>query len=255
MATSPKTTRALARVTATLRRGARTSTEVGRSGTRSHRSSIWTGRCVPGRPAACCRAPMGASDTMHRLDASGAPHARVTIRAAPRNSVTVVGYVLLGGAYTTLSHVRIDGSNRLLPDQGAGGRLPPRRLQATRGRGPNDILEYDDYYQSVPLLRGNRHRCRVLGRRRQHDHPLQPIHDVGACLAYDHLIYLSHGNNVRIYDNWMWNDPQRPRHPALPGAHQRPDLGQRHRPRRRRLRHWRRAGRPCPRQRDLRTTS
>ncbi len=26
-------------------------------------------------------------------------------------------------------------------------------------------------------------------------------------MAYDHLIYLSHGNNVRIYDNWMWNDP------------------------------------------------
>ena len=32
------------------------------------------------------------------------------------------------------------------------------------------------------------------------------IHDVGQCQAYDHLIYLSHGNNVQIYDNWLYND-------------------------------------------------
>jgi hypothetical protein len=32
------------------------------------------------------------------------------------------------------------------------------------------------------------------------------IHDVGQCLQYDHLIYLSHGDNVQIYDNWMYDD-------------------------------------------------
>ena len=30
---------------------------------------------------------------------------------------------------------------------------------------------------------------------------------IGQCEDFDHLIYLSHGNNVQIYDNWMWNDP------------------------------------------------
>jgi hypothetical protein len=32
------------------------------------------------------------------------------------------------------------------------------------------------------------------------------IHDVGGCDFFDHLIYLGRGNNVQIYDNWMWND-------------------------------------------------
>ena len=74
--------------------------------------------------------------------------------------------------------------------------------------GHDDILEYDDYYQSVPSLRGTGIGIGFWGRPRQHDHPLlSKIHDVGQCQAFDHLIYLSHGNNVRIYDNWLWNDP------------------------------------------------
>jgi hypothetical protein len=32
------------------------------------------------------------------------------------------------------------------------------------------------------------------------------IHDVGACDGYDQEIYLSHGDGIQVYDNWIWND-------------------------------------------------
>ena len=72
--------------------------------------------------------------------------------------------------------------------------------------GRNDILQYDDYFQSMPSLRGNGIGIGFWGHADNTIIRYSKIHDVGQCEAYDHLIYLSHGNNVRIYDNWLWND-------------------------------------------------
>jgi hypothetical protein len=73
--------------------------------------------------------------------------------------------------------------------------------------GRDDILEYDEYFQSVPSLRGNGIGIGFWGNADNTVIRFDRIHDVGQCMAYDHLIYLSHGNNARIYDNWLWNDP------------------------------------------------
>ena len=58
------------------------------------------------------------------------------------------------------------------------------------------------------------------------------IHDVGQCEAYDHLIYVSHGNNVQIYDNWLYNDPHGDAVQLYPGADQRSGVRKRDRQRR-----------------------
>src|SRR6202011_2882484 len=73
--------------------------------------------------------------------------------------------------------------------------------------GHDDVLEYNDYFQSIPSLRANGIGIGWLGSPDTTIVHFNRINDVGGCLAYDHLIYLSHGNNVQIYDNWMWNDP------------------------------------------------
>ena len=72
--------------------------------------------------------------------------------------------------------------------------------------GRNDVLEYVNYYQSVARLRGAGIGVGFWGDADNAIIRYDKIHDVGQCQAYDHLIYLSHGNNVRIYDNWLWND-------------------------------------------------
>ena len=73
--------------------------------------------------------------------------------------------------------------------------------------GHDDVLEFDDYYQSVASLRGNGIGIGFWGNADNTVIRFNKIHDVGQCQAYDHVIYLSHGNNVQIYDNWLWNDP------------------------------------------------
>ena len=71
-------------------------------------------------------------------------------------------------------------------------------------RGHVDVLQYVDYYAVDP--QPARRRDRGIGFWGNADDTVIrycKIHDVGQCLAYDHLIYLSHGNNVQIYGNWL----------------------------------------------------
>ena len=106
----------------------------------------------------------------------------------------------------TLSGLNIDGSNTFAGSP-QDSSCPSPSSQGLFIKGANDVLENNNIYQSVPALRGN---AIGVGWDGQPDNTIiryNRIHDVGACLAFDHLIYLSHGNNVQIYDNWMWNDP------------------------------------------------
>jgi hypothetical protein len=117
-----------------------------------------------------------------------------------------VGYVALEGSYTTVSHLRIDGSNTLLKSSYASSSCPHDVSQPLTIVGHNDVLQYDDYYQSVPRLRSTGIGIGFWGNADNTIIRFSKIHDVGQCEAYDHLIYLSHGNNVQIYGNWLWND-------------------------------------------------
>lgn len=149
----------------------------------------------------------GSIRTWHLLARNGRPSARITIRSYPGSTATVIGYVDLEASDTTLSHLNIDGSNIFYDQRRAGTGCPVPVSQSLVIAGSGDILEYDNYYQSVARLRGNGIGIGFWGDADDTVIRFDRIHDVGQCQAYDHLIYLSHGDNVRIYDNWLWNDP------------------------------------------------
>ena len=148
----------------------------------------------------------GDTSTWHDLATNGTASARITITAYPGESPLVKGWVQLTASYTTLSHLQIDGSNTFYTNQRSGTSCPYPVSQGLSIEGANDILEYDNYYQSVASLRGNGIGIGWGGTPDNTIIRFSKIHDVGLCQDYDHIIYLAHGNNVQIYDNWMWND-------------------------------------------------
>jgi hypothetical protein len=147
------------------------------------------------------------SSTANYLDHSGSPTGQITITSYPGATVTIVGLIDLAGSYTTLNGVNIDGSNTTYATQRADTTCAYPVSNGLEIDGQGDILQYNNYYQSVASLRGNGF---GIGWSGQADNTIiryNRIHDVGGCDFYDHLIYLAKGNNVQIYDNWLWNDP------------------------------------------------
>jgi hypothetical protein len=141
------------------------------------------------------------------LSQSGAPGRPVTITAAPGASPKIVGLISISGDYTTLSGVTIDGSNTVFHRQQPLAGCSSTASQGLEIDGHDDVFEDNDLYQSVAGLRGNGIGIGWAGAANNTVVRFNRIHDLGQCRAFDHMIYLSHGNNVQIYDNWMWNDP------------------------------------------------
>jgi hypothetical protein len=140
------------------------------------------------------------------LDNSGTSTGQITITPVPGQSVKLVGFIALTGNYATLTGFNIDGSNTVYDVERGGTHCPYPVSEGLEIDGHGDIFENNNLYQSIPSLRGN---GLGIGWNGQADNTIvrfNRIHDVGQCMAYDHIVYLSHGNNVRIYDNWMWND-------------------------------------------------
>ena len=160
----------------------------------------------PGQTGCLRAGTYGSINTLTWLRKSGRPGRRITIRSFPGETALVRGWVAIDGSYTTLSRLRIDGSNTFYRQVRAGTHCRAGVSQALEISGRNDILEHSDYFQSVPRLRGNGVGIGFAGGGDNAIIRFNKIHDVGQCEAYDHLIYLSHGNNVRIYDNWLYND-------------------------------------------------
>jgi hypothetical protein len=160
----------------------------------------------PGQTGCLRGGTYGSIHTLILLRKSGRRRHRITIRSFPGETALVRGWVDLEGSYTTLSRLKIDGSNTFYRQVRQNTRCPAPVSQALTIAGRNDILQYDDYFQSIPSLRGNGIGIGFWGHPDNTIIRYSKIHDVGQCEAYDHLIYLSHGNNVRIYDNWLWND-------------------------------------------------
>jgi hypothetical protein len=155
----------------------------------------------------CLRAgSYGSTTTWHRIDTDGTTRGQITITSYPGEAATVRGYVDIEGSYTTLSHLSIDGSNTFYKQVRDGTSCPAPVSQPLVIAGRNDVLEYDNYYQGVARLRGNGIGIGFWGDADNTVIRYSKIHDVGQCEAYDHLIYLSHGNNVQIYDNWIYDD-------------------------------------------------
>jgi len=121
-------------------------------------------------------------------------------------TVTITGYIDIAGSYVTVQALNIDDSNDLAKTAETGTNCPHPISQSLEINGQNDTFQYNNYYQSVPSLRSN---GIGVGWNGQADNTViryNRIHDVGQCEDFDHMIYLSHGNNVQIYDNWLYND-------------------------------------------------
>ena len=161
----------------------------------------------PGQTGCLRGGTYGSIHTLILLRKSGRHGHRITIRSFPGETALVRGWVDLEGSYTTLSRLKIDGSNTFYRQVRQDTHCPAPVSQALMIAGRNDILQYDDYFQSIASLRGNGIGIGFWGHPDNTIIRYSKIHDVGQCQAYDHLIYLSHGNNVRIYGNWLWNDP------------------------------------------------
>jgi hypothetical protein len=161
----------------------------------------------PGQTGCLLAGIYGSISTVHNLGNTGTATGQITITAAPGQSPKIVGLVELEGSYTTLSGLTIDGSNNLYSAQRSGTNCPYPVSNGLEIDGHNDIFEDNDFFQSVPSLRGN---GIGLGWNHPADNTIirgNRIHDLGQCMAYDQMIYLAHGDGVQIYDNWMWNDP------------------------------------------------
>jgi hypothetical protein len=160
----------------------------------------------------------GSTSTEHKLTKSGASTGQVTITSYPGQTATVVGWIDVEGAYTTLSHLRIDGSNTFYTTERANTTCPYPVSQGLVLAGASDVLEYNDYYQSVSSLRGNGIGIGWWGAPDNAVVRFNKIHDTGQCDQYDHSIYLAHGNNVQVYDNWLWNNHGGQSFSIYPGA-------------------------------------
>jgi Right handed beta helix region len=164
------------------------------------------GSLSPGQTGCLLAGTYGDTSTSSYLSNSGSAAGQITITPYPGATVTVVGMIDLAGSYTTLNGLNIDGSNTAYSSERSGTSCPYPVSTGLEIDGQNDILQYNNYYQSVASLRGNGLGIGWSGQANNTVIRYNRIHDVGGCDFYDHLIYLDSGNNVQIYDNWLWND-------------------------------------------------
>jgi hypothetical protein len=180
------------------------------SGSRNAPKATITGldnALAPGQTGCLLAGNYGSIHTTYQLHNSGRPGDRLTIRTAPHQHAKLTGLLELQGSYTTLTHLKIDGSNDLYDKQRPGTDCPYPVSNGLEINGTRDIFEDNDYYQSIARLRGNGIGIGWNGQANDTIIRNNRIHDVGRCRAEDQLIYLAHANNAKIYGNWMWNDP------------------------------------------------
>lgn len=160
----------------------------------------------PGQTGCLMGGTYGGWGTWHQIDSDGTSDAQITIREAPGQVATVVGWVDMVASYTTLEDLRIDGANTLYASR-PGTTCRDHVSQSLTISGHNDILQYVNYFQLIPALRGDGIGIGFWGDADDTIIRHDKIHDVGGCGFYDHLIYLASGNGTQIYDNWLWDDP------------------------------------------------
>jgi hypothetical protein len=180
------------------------------------------GALSPGQTGCLESGSYGSTSAVHRLTNSGSSGGQITITSAPGETPKIVGLLELEGSYTTLSGLEIDGSNNAYNAVRSGTSCPAPVSNGLEIDGHNNTFQYNNFYQSIPSLRGNGIGIGWNGQANNTVIRFNRIHDLGQCQDYDQMIYLAHGNNAQIYDNWMWNDPHGwgvQVYPAAAGAH------------------------------------
>lgn len=163
---------------------------------------------APGQTGCLLGGTYGNTGSVDVLGRSGsASGGYVTITSYPGQQAKLVGLIELEGSYTVLSGLEIDGSNTQYSSERPGTSCPYPVSNGLEIDGHNDVFQYNDFYQSVPSLRGNGIGIGWNGHADGTIIRYNRIHDLGQCQAYDQMIYLAQGSGVQIYDNWLWNDP------------------------------------------------
>jgi hypothetical protein len=182
-----------------------------------YRSVVKLDRSLAPGQTGCLRNPRGddvygSSSTLHRLTTDGTDSGRITITTYPGDRpAVIVGWLALYGAYTTITRVEIDGSNTFYQEHSAAsgtGNCPNGVSQALDIEGHDDVLDHVDYFQSVEQLRSNGVGVGFRGSG-YGDRTIirySKIHDTGQCDQYDHSIYVHNGADVRVYENWIWDN-------------------------------------------------
>lgn len=171
----------------------------------------------PGQTGCLRSGVYGGFHTWHWLSRDGTRGHRITLRSYPGEHAKLIGWVQITASYTTLERFVIDGSNTF-QTSGQNG-CPSGISQGLSIEGRNDVFQHNNYSQSVPRLRANAIGVGWSGSGSGTVIRYNKIHDVGQCKDLDHLIYLAHGSFVRIYDNWLWNDPHGWGVQLYPGAY------------------------------------
>jgi hypothetical protein len=109
---------------------------------------------APGQTGCLRAGAYGGLSTLHRIDRDGSSSGQITITSYPGETALVKGWVDIEASYTTVSHLEIDGSNTFYQIERANTHCPFPVSQGLVIAGGNDVLEYNDYYQSIPSLRG-----------------------------------------------------------------------------------------------------
>lgn len=162
---------------------------------------------APGQTGCLRGGTYGSTKTFVSISTNGTAAKRITITSYPGEQATVDGWVEIGGNYTTVAGLQIDGSNTFyIKQSGAQCPTPSVVSQPLVISGANDIFERNNLYQSVASLRASAIGVGFWGKPDNTIIRFNKIHDVGQCTQHDHLIYLASGNNVQIYDNWLYDD-------------------------------------------------
>jgi hypothetical protein len=153
----------------------------------------------------------GGLTTSSDLTKSGSASGQITIQPAPGDPTVpvVAGWTHLDGSYITLTGLRFDGANTFYTGHNAANGTASCSNPASEAfeiQGNYDQLTHSNLTQSkypgVAIGVG-------FAGAGHGDHTViayNKIHDVGACDGYDQEIYLSHGDGIQVYDNWIWND-------------------------------------------------
>jgi hypothetical protein len=160
---------------------------------------------TPGQTGCLRGGDYGGLSAWYGLTASGTSSAPITLRSYPGETATIHGAVEIDGAYTTLSYLRIDGSNNRY--SGSLCSPPGRNLTAVIIKGQHAIFEHNEVTDLDRSYMGNAMFVGGAGQDSGDNSIIRynRIHDYGSCYKYDHAIYLGDGVGVQVYGNWIWN--------------------------------------------------